>query len=150
MLLFRLANFFTSRLTEQQTMKLSRTAVKYLVASSCLFRVTGFGSTAWTTTTTTRTTTPLFVSTGNIGLGPAEETAKQQQQPNLDDFDYEIPNHEEYRTSRRSKMDEQCDRWFGTLLGNDDDGVMMLGDIAQSQLQLLMTPVELKNEVRNR
>jgi hypothetical protein len=61
--------------------------------------------------------------------------------------DYEIPDHEAYRTSRRSKLDEQCDVWFGALLGGEDDkGV--LGRLADDAREVLLTPVPLVNEVR--
>eukprot|EP00529_Nitzschia_sp_RCC80_P014812 CAMPEP_0113440844 /NCGR_PEP_ID=MMETSP0014_2-20120614/769_1 /TAXON_ID=2857 /ORGANISM="Nitzschia sp." /LENGTH=717 /DNA_ID=CAMNT_0000331655 /DNA_START=134 /DNA_END=2287 /DNA_ORIENTATION=- /assembly_acc=CAM_ASM_000159 len=59
--------------------------------------------------------------------------------------DYEIPDHESFRTSRRSKLDEQCDAWFSSLLGSEDDkGV--LGPLADDARNVLMTPVELVNE----
>lgn len=61
--------------------------------------------------------------------------------------DYEIPDHEAFRTSRRSKLDEQCDNWFGALLGSEDDkGV--LGPLADEARKMLVSPVELVNEVR--
>lgn len=91
--------------------------------------------------------TRLAVSTGSIGLGPAED---QQASQWVDEaleagVDYEIPNHEEYRTSRRSKLDEQCDAWFGSLLEASEGGV--LGDLSDEARTILTTPVELKNEV---
>lgn len=62
--------------------------------------------------------------------------------------DYEIPDHESFRTSRRSKLDEQCDAWFGALLGGEDDkGV--LGKLADDARETLFTPVPLVNEVKN-
>lgn len=84
----------------------------------------------------------LFVSTGNIGLGPAEE--QQEVKELVEGVDYEVPNHEEYRTSRRSKLDEQCDKWFGALLEAKGGGV--LGELSDNAHSILTTPVELKNE----
>jgi hypothetical protein len=90
---------------------------------------------------------PLFVS---IGLGP--DSPKQQvdqQEPELvAGVDYEIPNHESFRTSRRSKLDERCDAWFAKLLGDDDTQQGCLGDLAVQARKRCTTPVELKNEVQ--
>lgn len=85
-----------------------------------------------------KSTTPAFVS---IGIGP-EET-KEDDKELVAGVDYEIPNHEDFRTSRRSKLDEQCDAWFGALLG-DEQGC--LGDVAAQVKTLLTTPVPLVNE----
>ena len=90
----------------------------------------------------------LQVSTGSIGLGPEgqQQQAEEQEEAELvAGVDYEIPDHESYRTSRRSKLDEKCDAWFGDLLG-DDAGDGILGDLAQSARSILTTPVELKND----
>ena len=96
--------------------------------------------------------TCLHVSASNIGLGPDEkvgdgdgkkERLEQQDKALVADIDYEVPDHESHRTDRRSKTDEQCDVWFGTLLG-ENDGV--LGSIAKEARERLLTPVELKNE----
>jgi hypothetical protein len=102
------------------------------------------------------TSTKLHVS---IGLGPAkkmeEEEGEDSNQAAADEeekrelvagVDYEIPDHESYRTSRRSKLDEQCDRWFGALLGGDEDkGV--LGSLADEARRTLLAPVPLVNDV---
>ena len=82
---------------------------------------------------------PLFVS---IGLGP-KETKEEDPEP-VAGVDYEVPNHEEYRLSRRSKIDEQCDSWFGRLLDGDDGS---LGKLAAEARATLTTPVELVNEI---
>eukprot|EP00934_Nitzschia_sp_Nitz4_P009486 Nitzschia sp. Nitz4//scaffold86_size83305//33503//35834//NITZ4_005256-RA/size83305-snap-gene-0.166-mRNA-1//-1//CDS//3329559232//9476//frame0 len=58
--------------------------------------------------------------------------------------DYEIPDHEQYRTSRRTPNDETCDRWFGALL-NHPNG--FLGPLASDARSQLTTPVPLVNEV---
>lgn len=84
-----------------------------------------------------------FVS---IGLGPEEDV--EEQVATAEVVEYEIPNHEEYRTSRRSKVDEQCDAWFGSLLGDEVDAPMVLGSLAEDALHKLMTPVELKNDIK--
>ena len=97
---------------------------------------------------------PLFVSTGNIGLGPSKDSQQssqsEQQQWGVEGVDYEVPNHEDYRTSRRSKLDEQCDDWFGTLLQapNGILGEQTTTDLPSTMRTILTTPVELVNDVR--
>jgi Fe-S cluster assembly protein SufD len=77
----------------------------------------------------------------SIGLGPEQdqENAKEQE------IVYEIPNHEEYRTSRRSKLDEQCDQWFAALLSGADSPC--LGVLAEQARSKLETPVPLVNDI---
>ena len=86
------------------------------------------------------TSSSLHVS---IGLGPEEVEEEKELVPGVD---YEVPDHEAYRTSRRSKLDEKCDKWFGGLLGGENDkGV--LGSLADDARTVLLTPVPLVNEV---
>jgi len=88
----------------------------------------------------------------SIGLGPeqlieeekGEEKGKQELVAGVD---YEVPDHESYRTSRRSNLDEQCDQWFGALLG-DEKQHGVLGSLADDTREIFMTPVPLINEVR--
>lgn len=87
------------------------------------------------------TTTSLPVS---IGLGP-EEKKETKQKVLVAGVDYEIPDHEEYRLSRRSKFDVQCDEWYGSLLG-EENGI--LGSLANDARTILTTPVPLVNDVR--
>jgi len=82
----------------------------------------------------------LFVS---IGLGPAETEEEEKEKELVAGVDYEIPNHEEYRLSRRSKLDEQCDSWFQSLL---DSPSGVLGPIAEDAVKRIKTLPELKNE----
>jgi len=56
-----------------------------------------------------------------------------------------IPNHEEHRLDRRSKVDESTDAWFGALL-SDHEKNMNLGQVSKDHYDLLTTPVELVNE----
>ena len=84
---------------------------------------------------------PLYVS---IGLGPSNEQKDGDVEAGEGQIDFEIPNHEEYRTSRRSKLDEACDDWFASLLGDSDGN---LGAVAEGVRERLVTPVELKNEI---
>jgi Fe-S cluster assembly scaffold protein SufB len=70
------------------------------------------------TTTAPRSNSRLYVS---IGLGPGKEEGGDIDTVPVEGVDYEIPIHEDYRLSRRSRLDEQCDVWFGSLLDNDDD-----------------------------
>lgn len=79
----------------------------------------------------------------SIGLGP-EETGEEKE--TVARVDYEIPDHEAYRTSRRSKLDEKCDKWFSDLLGGEDDKGI-LGSLADDARRILVTPVPLVNEV---
>jgi Fe-S cluster assembly scaffold protein SufB len=115
--------------------------MKFVVVSTILAQVTAFGVVKSPFATRTR----LAVSTGNIGLGPAKDQ-KEGKKELVAGVDYEVPNHEEYRTSRRSKLDEQCDKWFGSLLNASDGGV--LGDLSDAARTILTTPVELKNEAQ--
>jgi len=79
----------------------------------------------------------------SIGLGPdqKEEDATPEKQAGID---YEIPNHEDFRLSRRSRMDEQCDAWFHTLLHAPNTGI--LGHLADDMRTILNTPVPLGND----
>jgi hypothetical protein len=106
------------------------------------------------------TTSSLRVS---IGLGPesdltdeeAEDGERSEGYKNnkkikkkelVAGVDYEVPDHESYRLSRRSNLDEQCDKWFGDLLGNEDQQGIM-GSLADDARKILTTPVPLINEV---
>ena len=97
--------------------------------------------------------TKLFGLT--IGLGPEQEekTQLEQMEELMNRTDYEIPDHEAYRTSRRTKLDEECDNWFANLLADDDDenddddDNGLLGSLPTTMKEKLLTPVELKNEV---
>jgi len=83
--------------------------------------------------------TALHVS---IGLGPEESSSVEVKEP-VPGVDYEVPDHESYRTSRRSKLDEQCDSWFESLMG---EGHGVLGPLAEEARKTLNTPVPLINE----
>ena len=116
--------------------------MKFLLISAILVHhAASFGI----VTPSTRTPLSLFVSTGSIGLGPAEDQQNEKKEL-VAGVDYEVPDHESFRTSRRSKLDEQCDAWFGTLL-EADGHAGILGDLADNARTILTTPVELKNEV---
>lgn len=101
------------------------------------------------------TSTQLYVS---IGLGPAKKTEEDGEDSGaavevekvelVAGVDYEIPDHEAYRTSRRSKLDEQCDAWFGALLGGEEDRGI-LGSLAEEARRTLLAPVPLVNDVRS-
>ena len=120
--------------------------------STVAFTFTSPTSTSTLTTTSTSTsTTSLGVS---IGLGPEQaveeeegEGKKAEEIELVAGVDYEVPDHESYRTSRRSKLDEQCDQWFGALLG-DEKTQGVLGSLADDAREILTTPVPLVNEVR--
>ena len=107
---------------------------------------------------TSRKHTQLTQLSVSIGLGPEKQDdgAPTEKIVLVPGVDYEIPDHESFRTSRRAVIDETCDAWFHSLLGtnnNDDhpdgdDTTPFLGDIAMAARSKLLTPVELKNEVR--
>ena len=86
---------------------------------------------------------PLHVS---IGLGPDEKGTKDKEEdkPLVAGVDYEIPDHEKYRLSRRSNIDKISDEWYGTLLGSETG---ILGSVADDTLKILKTPVPLVNDV---
>jgi len=84
---------------------------------------------------------PLFVS---IGLGPDQKKDDDQREL-VAGVDYEVPDHEEYRLSRRSKLDEQADLWFQDLLQTQNHGI--LGQLADQAKKILSTPVPLVNEI---
>jgi len=54
----------------------------------------------------------------------------------------EIDN-EQYRTSRLTKIDEQCDEWYGALLGTSDE-TTYLGDVSAEARKRILTLPELK------
>jgi Fe-S cluster assembly scaffold protein SufB len=82
---------------------------------------------------------------GAVGLGPDPNKTEEKKEL-VAGVDYEVPDHESFRTSRRSKLDEQCDSWFESLMG-EDHGI--LGPLAEELRTLLTTPVPLINEVCN-
>jgi hypothetical protein len=83
-----------------------------------------------------------------VGLGPDKTSKEEEKRELVAGVDYEVPDHESYRTSRRSKLDEQCDKWFGALLGTEEEqGV--LGSLADDARKILLTPVPLVNDVSN-
>lgn len=89
-----------------------------------------------------KTTTALPVS---IGLGPEENVSKAAKDTLVPGVDYEVPDHEEYRLSRRSQGDAACDAWFQTLL--DGEPGCLAGALTQDAYQALVTPVPLVNDV---
>jgi hypothetical protein len=104
------------------------------------------GSTAFTqswcrTAVSNFRSTQLHVS---IGLGPDQEKNNESKEL-VAGVDYEVPDHESFRTSRRSKLDEQCDTWFESLMGEEFGS---LGSLAEDAKARLMEQVPLVNEVR--
>ena len=89
----------------------------------------------------------------SIGMGPEQAVEEEEGEGGskksselVAGVDYEIPDHESYRTSRRSKLDEQCDGWFGAILG-DETQRGCLGSLADGAREILLAPVPLINEV---
>jgi len=84
-----------------------------------------------------------------IGLGPGEDepAVLDATQDGTDDdkIAYEVPNHEEYRTSRLTKLDKKVDTWFESLMQGDDEG-MILGRVSQNHHAALTTLPELTND----
>lgn len=112
-------------------------------------------------------TRPVFSGSAlrisSIGLGPdeqkksdeggegSEEESGSEPEPERElvaGVDYEIPDHEAYRTSRRSTIDEKCDVWFESMLGGESN-IGILGSVAEDARKTLLTPVPLVNEVRH-
>lgn len=119
-----------------------------LLLGSQLQSASAFAFTTPSSATAASSSTSLGVS---IGLGPdqavEEEEGEEGKKELVAGVDYEIPDREAFRTSRRSNLDEQCDQWFGALLGDEaEQGV--LGSLADDARKILTTPVELVNEVR--
>lgn len=100
-----------------------------------LCSVSGFVSPHWRP----RAVKPLAVS---IGLGPEEKATEDQ--PKVAGVDYQVPNHEDFRLSRRSKLDEAADAWFASLL---DGPVGNLGPLAEQAQERLLEKVELINDI---
>ena len=118
-----------------------------LLLGSYLQSTSAFAFTTPSSATAACSSTSLGVS---IGLGPDQAVEEEEGEGKIElvaGVDYEVPDHEAYRTSRRSNLDEQCDQWFGALLGDEtEQGV--LGSLADDARKILTTPVELVNEVR--
>ena len=126
------------------------TTYEKILSLSCLSLLSAASAFTTSSVSPTSINTPASTSTSlgvSIGLGPDQAVEEEDDKKELvAGEDYEIPDHEAYRTSRRSKLDEQCDQWFGTLLGDEKDhGV--LGSLADDARKILTTPVELVNEV---
>lgn len=85
----------------------------------------------------------------SIGLGPDEKKTEDQLTTKVEGVDYVVPNHEEHRLDRRSKIDEQCDVWFEQLLGSPDNvgKHACKGSIAEAVYKTLTEPVELVNDI---
>lgn len=116
----------------------------YHIHSACAFTFTSNHALHGPVAVSTSSLTKIGVS---IGLGPDQvvEEEGEGKKELVAGVDYAIPDHEEYRTSRRSKLDEQCDQWFGALLGDENDSGV-LGTLADEARKILTTPVPLVNE----
>lgn len=99
--------------------------------------------------TSTNRVSPVTSSSSlsvSIGMGPEQAVEEEDKKTGLvPGVDYEVPDHESFRTSRRSKLDEQCDQWYGALLG-DETQHGVLGSLADDAREILLTPVPLVNE----
>jgi len=84
----------------------------------------------------------------SIGIGPGEVKEETVEKELVAGVDYDIPNHENFRTSRRTKTDEQCDEWFSKLIGEDNTSNGVLGDLAKNARKILNTQVPLLNDER--
>ena len=102
---------------------------------------------------TTTTTSSLHMSFG-LGPGSTEEVdATSVKEEKIEGIDYVVPNHELFRKTRLTKIDEQADDWISTLLGsiddndNDDSGRYPLGDVSKNIMKRILTPVTLQEDV---
>mmetsp|Transcript_5056 Transcript_5056/g.10397 ORF Transcript_5056/g.10397 Transcript_5056/m.10397 type:complete len:690 (-) Transcript_5056:1763-3832(-) len=126
----------------------------------CCITILGCTTLAFTVTTPSACTNRVASSASSsasasalgvsIGMGP-EQTVEEEEGEGgksselVAGVDYEVPDHEAYRTSRRSKLDEQCDEWFGAILG-DETQRGCLGSLADDAREILLAPVPLINE----
>lgn len=99
---------------------------------------------------TTTTTSSLHMSFG-LGPGSTEEVdATSVKEEKIEGIDYVVPNHELFRKTRLTKIDEQADDWISTLLGgvddNDDSGRYPLGDVSKNIMKRILTPVTLQED----
>jgi Fe-S cluster assembly scaffold protein SufB len=83
----------------------------------------------------------------SIGLGPQDEKEVIADTPKVAGIDYEIPDHEQHRLDRRSKIDAQCDEWFTTLLGDIHDTGVCTGPITDHIRSQLLTLPPLINDI---
>jgi len=96
-------------------------------------------------------TTPIHVS---VGLGPDKEELQRMKEEEevftklIPGVDYEIPDHDVHRLDNRNRLDEKCDAWFGSLLGDvtGDAKLSFFGEVASNHYSRLITPVKLENE----
>ena len=126
--------------------RLSKVWVAVLTIIGPTQRTQGF-QIGWGTPITTKNTGPKL-NMVSIGLGPGENKAAEDRIA-IEGVDYVVPNHEEHRLDRRSKIDEQCDVWFEQLLGSTETcaGKACRGPIANDVYKTLTEPVELFNDV---
>jgi len=108
------------------------------------------GAAADPSTTADAPVTNVATSTSSlhaIGLGPGEDEESSfvaiAEQPVVPEVE---TDHEQYRTSRLTKIDEQCDEWYGALLGTSDE-TTYLGDVSVEARRRILTLPELKRAV---
>jgi len=102
------------------------------------------------TSATPRLTPSKTALSVSIGLGPQQQKDDDNPEATIvtKEVQYEIPNHEEYRLSRRSKLDQACDEWYAALLGTTEDShSSVMGPLADQLRTKLMTPVLLVNDI---
>jgi hypothetical protein len=81
----------------------------------------------------------------SIGLGPDEKELEDA--PKVAGIDYIVPDHEQHRLDRRSKIDIQCDEWFTQLLGNVQSTGACTGHVSDSISKQLLTVPPLVNDI---
>jgi Fe-S cluster assembly scaffold protein SufB len=82
----------------------------------------------------------------SVGLGP--ESEKEEGSTTLvAGVDYVVPDHEEHRLDRRSKIDVQADEWFTKLLADPSAAGVCAGPVAEQAAAQLRTVPELVNDV---
>ena len=86
----------------------------------------------------------------SVGLGPdadekeveasSNEVINENKEPEIE------PDHELFRDSRLTDIDKQCDSWFGSLLGENNEP-SFLGEVSEEALRRLHTLHKLERNV---
>jgi len=135
-------NYYSSVVLSLLT--LSSTNVNYHVSSFTTTAKTSFHS-----PTKELTSSALSMA---FGLGPKQ--LSEEEQANYfeqEQIDYAEPDHELFRKSRLTKIDQQADDWFASLLGNVDNGNdsmdrYPLGDVSKNVMKRILTPIVLQQD----
>jgi Fe-S cluster assembly scaffold protein SufB len=90
--------------------------------------------------------TALSLRMVSIGLGPESEKVEDSTML-VAGIDYIVPDHEQHRLDRRSKIDVQADDWFTKLLTDPSAAGVCAGPVAEQAASQLLTVPELVNDI---